>query len=650
MEAGLMIRGSNHGGWRTDEQTNGESSTTVDCAPMSRRTESPPAPDARAFTVPRRLAARRVVAAAVRKLTVSMPPGQPVHVRYLDTFDRRLRRAGRVLEHVALPGEAVLRYREIGRAGVVEEAPAARPPAFARDLPHFRLRSLLSPLVDIRRLLVVAESKGRRTVARGRDAEDKTVLVVECLTGRRGPNRLIVHPLRGYERFARRAVRRLRKVEGAEPDESEPMLAASDGPDAALGGLPVPARVGTGPDARSDVACRRLLRQLDAALEMNAPGIEADLDPECLHDFRVAVRRTRSLLREMKGVFPASVTRRLGADLGWLGRRTGPVRDLDVHLMELGVPAPDGEAGRDDAAAAPRDRLRAASRRSRADSRRSDAAAALRGLPVTRQAGRGGTGSRRGDAAAALRGLPVTRQAGRGGTGSRRSDAAAALRGLPVTRQAGRGGTGSRRGDAAAALRDHLQALRKRELRALCRALRSARYRRLRAALGKFLESGAPVRPRSANALVPVGVLSAARILKVHRRVLAEGRAIGSGSPAEALHDLRKTCKRLRYLLEFFRDVHPAKPVERAIARLKRLQDNLGTYQDVQVQRAVLEAFREQARASLDAAAADAVDARCAALAERERATRAEFAARFASYDSKHAHKAFGAALRRGRQ
>lgn len=479
-----------------------------------------------------------------------MQAGQPVHVRYLDTFDRRLRRAGLVLEHVALPGDAVLRYRREGRTENVVEAPAACMPAFVRDIVHFRLRSLLSSLVDIRRLLVVAESRGRLTVARGRDSEDKTVLVVECFTGQRGPTRLAIRPLRGYERFARRAVRRLRKVEGLVPDESEPMRAAADGPDAAFGGMPVPARADPDPRERSDVACKRLLERLDAALAMNAPGIEADLDPECLHDFRVATRRARSLLREMKGVFPMAVTRRLRTDFGWLGQRTGPVRDLDVHLMEFGAAAENGESGQE---------------------------------------------------------------------------------------------------GAAAALRRHLEAFRKREFRALCRTLHSARYRRLRAVLRKFLDSEPPVRPHDANALVPVGTLSAARILKVYRRILAEGRAIGDASPPESLHDLRKTCKRLRYLLEFFRDVHPAKPVERTIARLKRLQDNLGTYQDVQVQRAVLEEFRAHARPPLDAAAVDAIDAQCAALTERESRTRAEFAARFASYDSKRAHKAFRAALRRRR-
>ena len=334
------------------------------------------------------------------------------------------------------------------------------------------------------------------------------------------------------------------------PDESEPMLAASDGPGAGFGG-DGPPRPDLDPDERSDAACKRLLARLDAVLAMNLPGIEADLDPECLHDFRVAVRKARSLLREMRRVFPRSVTRRLRADLGWLGQSTGPVRDLDVHLMDFGAGVGGAEAGAD---------------------------------------------------------------------------------------------------DAAAALRAHLEASRNREYRALCRTLRSARYRRVRSAFRRFLESAPPARPRSENALVPVAALSAARILKVYRDILSEGRAIGDASPAESLHDLRKSCKRLRYLLEFFRDIHPARPVQRTIARLKRLQDNLGAFQDVQVQRAVLEEFRERADTSLGAAAIDAIDRQCAALMEREKKTRAEFAARFADYDSKRAHKAFAAALGRKRK
>ena len=526
-------------------------SDSVDCTPMSRRTDNASALQARAFAAPRRLAVRRIIAAAAGKLTVSTQPTQPVHVRYLDTFDRRLRHAGYVLEHTESLGDTRLRYREIGRVQALVEAPETPLPAFASEIAHSRLRSLLSPLIDIRRLLVVAEARGRLTVARGRDHEDKTVLVMECFAGDSGPARLTVRPLRGYERFARRAIRQLREVEGIVPDDSEPMLAARDGPGAVFGGMAVGARPDLAPDERSDSACKRLLASLDAVLETNAPGIEADLDPECLHDFRVATRKARSLLREMKGVFARTVTRRLRADFGWLGQCTGPVRDLDVQLMDLGAVGGDGEAPAD---------------------------------------------------------------------------------------------------TVAAALHDHLEKSRKREFRALCRILQSARYRRARSALRTFLEGEVPQRPQSANAMVPIASLSAARIHKVYRRTLAEGRAIGDDSPAESLHDLRKTCKRLRYLLEFFRGIHSGKPVVRTIARLKRLQDNLGAYQDVQVQRAVLEAFRERAGASLDAAGVDAVEVQCAALVERERKTRAEFSARFASYDSKRAHRQFVKSLRRKRR
>ena len=513
---------------------------------MSGRSDPPPALEARAFSAPRRLPAREIIVIATGKLTPSTLAAQPAHVRYLDTFDRRLRRADRVLEHATLPGAAWLRYRASGCAAGLVEAPGAALPAFARDVSHHRLRALLSALIDVRRLLVVAETRGRLAVSRGRDREGKTVLVVECFAPRRGPYRLTVRPLRGYERFAREAIRRLRDVEGVVPDRSEPMLAASDGPDAAFGGMAAPARVEIDPDERSDAACKRLLASLDAVLEVNAPGIEADLDPECLHDFRVATRKARSLLGEMKRVFPPGATRRLRSDLGWLARRTGAVRDLDVHLMEFGSGAWRREGGK---------------------------------------------------------------------------------------------------GNSATALRDHLAASRTREHRALCRTLRSARYRRVRSAFRKFVESEPPARPRSENALVPIAALSAARILKAYRRILAEGRAIGDDGPAESLHELRKSCKRLRYLLEFFRGIHPAQPVERTIARLKRLQDNLGAFQDVQVQRAVLREFRENAGTSLDAAGSAAVDDRRAALAERERKTRAEFAARFARYDSKRAHKRFARAL-----
>ena len=51
----------------------------------------------------------------------------------------------------------------------------------------------------------------------------------------------------------------------------------------------------------------------------NKPGILADHDTEFLHDFRVACRRTRSALTQLKGILPASVAAPFNAEFKWPG-------------------------------------------------------------------------------------------------------------------------------------------------------------------------------------------------------------------------------------------------------------------------------------------------------------------------------------------
>ena len=49
---------------------------------------------------------------------------------------------------------------------------------------------------------------------------------------------------------------------------------------------------------------RAVLAHLAAAIELNVPGTIDDIDPEFLHDLRVAVRRTRSVLSNARRVLP----------------------------------------------------------------------------------------------------------------------------------------------------------------------------------------------------------------------------------------------------------------------------------------------------------------------------------------------------------
>ena len=58
-------------------------------------------------------------------------------------------------------------------------------------------------------------------------------------------------------------------------------------------------------------------------------------DVEALHDFRVAIRRLRSLLRAYQDLTDAAIPRRLRRGLRALARATNASRDLEVKLAWL---------------------------------------------------------------------------------------------------------------------------------------------------------------------------------------------------------------------------------------------------------------------------------------------------------------------------
>ena len=77
---------------------------------------------------------------------------------------------------------------------------------------------------------------------------------------------------------------------------------------------------------------REAVRERLAALRAHEPGTRAGTDPEDLHQLRVTVRRLRAVLAVAGAELRADWADELRADLGWLGRLLGPVRDADVLL------------------------------------------------------------------------------------------------------------------------------------------------------------------------------------------------------------------------------------------------------------------------------------------------------------------------------
>ena len=135
---------------------------------------------------------------------------------------------------------------------------------------------------------------------------------------------------------------------------------------------------------------------------------------------------------------------------------------------------------------------------------------------------------------------------------------------------------------------------------------------------------------------ITAAALAADRIGRAHRKVLKRGSAITPDSPPESLHDLRKRCKELRYLLEFFASLYDPAIHQQAVRDLKGLQDCLGEYQDCQVQQHEIRMFAAQMMTERDvpATALLAMGELASKIARRERRARREFADRFADFAS----------------
>ena len=104
--------------------------------------------------------------------------------------------------------------------------------------------------------------------------------------------------------------------------------------DTAVGSKPLVAA----PPASSDSGAIRLREMLQAqrdALLVHDPGSRLGVDPENLHQHRVAARRARAFVRATRRSLDREWQRMLVERLRDLGAATGPVRDLDVLLEHL---------------------------------------------------------------------------------------------------------------------------------------------------------------------------------------------------------------------------------------------------------------------------------------------------------------------------
>jgi CHAD domain-containing protein len=450
--------------------------------------------NSRAFSKQGAVDIEAIAAALQPQFAVTAGPETEVSHTWLDTFDWRLHEAGISLEYLD-DGPLIMQFPDGSRL----QGPRAKKwPALLHDLPAGRLHDALEPIFAPRALLSVVTVQRAVRESRVLNSDEKTVARLLTESSNDGTSRLQVYPLRGYDADGDRIARLMGGVDGltasaATPYDDALTLATRSPNDQQQN----PATT-LQPETPAPVAVANMLAQFAAAIDDNVSGTIAAIDIEFLHDLRVAVRRTRSILKLAGDVLPANLAERFQPDFKWLGDLTTPVRDLDVYLLEL-----DNMAARL-ASADPRD---------------------------------------------------------------------------------------------LDPFRSFLVRHRAAERRRLVRGLRSQRFQQV---MSDWRTELAKVAAESHGGPT-ASSLARQRIERAFRKVVQRGKRISADSPSERVHELRKRCKELRYLLEVFRPLCADASYRPLIKELKALQDTLGDFQDGEVQR---EAVREFAAVMMEQGAA----------------------------------------------
>ncbi len=450
------------------------------------------------YTLPKNIEIDDVIQGFEKFYSVAEDQSVQSQEQYLDTFDWSLYQNRMVVKRNG--GHYLLSSFD---GEVVSEVKGTRKKhPFWWDLPDGKLQENLRNFTDIRALIPLLVVKKNVRKLRLLNKDEKTVLLLNLEWGvaeSEGVKKGEMLPLisgkeiRGYQKPFNRVIEIL-SDSGCEqlPVGTPPLHRAL----VAVKRKPVDYNskflITLDQEYRVHEAVSAICLQLLGGMKINIPGVLQDVDSEFLHDFRIAVRRTRSLLSQLKKVLPTEKLAHFNNEFRWLGSITGPVRDLDVYLIK-------------------KDEFQEM---------------------------------------------------------------------LPEQLHPG-----------LIAFLQSLAAMRKKELRIMLRELRSERLNKLFYDWDLFLNSSpGELWPGAEKYCKKVAIKV---INKRFKRILKDGLAISVTTPNEALHRLRIQGKKLRYLIEFFRSFFSEKEVDIFLKQMKKLQNNLGDFNDLSVQQEMLTHYQE---------------------------------------------------------
>jgi CHAD domain-containing protein len=414
---------------------------------------------------------------------------------FYDCFDWRLYNANLLCEFNQAKKFSELSLINYGSGQLIARLNIEKIPPFISELDDSPLTQQLLPLLGVRALLPLVHLNLQVYQLNIFNHAQKTVAHLRIEEYEDLRHRVTLKKIKGYNKVATQLNHFLSDTLGLKPVTKPVFVAALKIQGRKPGDYSSKLNIKLKPDLPAPQAVKTIYKQLLETIKINEQGTINAIDSEFLHDFRVAIRRTRAGLGQFQAVLPNEISHRYSEYFAWLGQITSPLRDLDVYVANF-------------------------------DLYKSSLPPAMR--------------------------------------------------------------------EDLNPLHEFLKLKQSAAQKELATQLQSKEYLTNLLDWENYLNQSAISTADEKNATLSIKQLADLRIWKVYQRVIKHGSLINDKSPPISLHNLRKTCKKLRYLIEFFQSFYPAEKIKLLINALKELQELLGDFQDCAVQEQTLKHFSDE--------------------------------------------------------
>jgi CHAD domain-containing protein len=312
------------------------------------------------FIIPDEQSISVLVSLLQKNFSVRIQPETVYHRVFYDTFDWRLTRYGSALEaHDDGPSPRIYwRADKDGRSKI--QLGLRKVPRLACDLPACAFRRQLQSIISVRELSPHIKIRIKRKPLTVLDEHQKVVVRLyfdvywyspsRLRAARVLTRRLTVKAVKGYAEEYQRVYAFFVDMPLPRPLTMPLQTAHDNVMKLALiaGGVSTDEyttsmNLWLDPFMPDEQALKMILLRLLEILQQNTAGSIKGRDTEFMHDYRVALRKIRVVLKHLGHHHPSAVSSEYRRFFSGLGKFTNPIRDLDVFLMQLENYQPDFE-------------------------------------------------------------------------------------------------------------------------------------------------------------------------------------------------------------------------------------------------------------------------------------------------------------------